>query len=775
MNASPHSTLSCSRFFGLTKFSRHATVFCVAVAAVFASSPSAQAGPTVLVDPHIVTNGFMNVFASPGFSGYQFGGQWAGKDLRALYDTNLNLLTLLPCTNVSNPTDSYWVKPDGTGNKWMDASWYQQADNLLHSNITFSGNVVSYSFPTNYNCSAFIKVFNSSFSILQSAAVQLTNGQTYLSATGNVFVAGDSFFSLNLSATNAGAAHVQYGFETTGPNAPITNNPDTSFAVIRTAALDPTNALNNPSFESGLTGWTPYGNGNNTETAANRYYNGGNNVGALPVQVYEGLRVQKTFPTFTGGANYSGVYQDVPTGPGSVWAADAKCLTSIQDQIGVWQGNGTNQFWIEVTFRDASANDLAGYQSPIIDNSSPTDTWIDMRVTNAVDGGVTFTAPAGTTFVRMQAVYYQPYGYAGGSVYSDSMVLDDLSPADPSIVSLPTGQTVQVGSTVSFTVGAIGQSTLSYQWQTNSVNLVNGPFISGATGSTLTLSNVQQSQAGTYTVVVTDNAGSISANANLTVLTCAQAQELPGNPSFEGGSFSPWSTFNGCELIANGGMVFGEPITAYEGNACAHVYANGQYNGAYQDISATPGKYYTADAWFFCPSSDPFSGNNTVNLEFQFKSGGTVIAFYRSALIRTNGSGGFDLPVDQWFQLQATNGFAGDFVTPTANARYLLAPPGTTSIRYQMTMNNQGGTGSVLFDAMSLREKKPVQLSVSQSGANINLSWLSTCDTSYQLYVKTNITDAWVPSGAPVAGIGGTVAVSIPKSGTRQFYRIQTL
>jgi hypothetical protein len=222
-------------------------------------------------------------------------------------------------------------------------------------------------------------------------------------------------------------------------------------------------------------------------------------------------------------------------------------------------------------------------------------------------------------------------------------------------------------------------------------------------------------------------------------------------------------------------MVFGEAVTAYDGTVSAHVFANGQYNGAYQDISASPGNVYTADAWFFCPSSDPFSGNNTVDLEFQFKNGGTVLAFYRSSLIMTNGDGVNPFPVDQWFQLQATNGFAGDFVTPTANARYLVAPAGTTTIRYQVTMNNQGGTGSVLFDAMSLRQKTPVNLSATPSGGNINLSWTSTCDTSYQVLVKTNLTDAWTPSGAPVPGNGGLVNVPLPTAGvSHQFYKVQT-
>ncbi|HSY17912.1 MAG TPA: immunoglobulin domain-containing protein [Candidatus Acidoferrales bacterium] len=767
MNAIKPTIPSTDSRFRLAKVLKQTSLACLAVAALLANTRPAQAGTTVLVDPAIIQTGFMNVFAAPG-TGYQFGSGWAGTDLRALY-SDPALLTLLTCTNVSAPGNSYWVNADGTGGKWMDASWYQQADNLLSSNITFSGNVVSYSFPTNYTCSAFIKVFNSSFTVLQSAVIPLTNGQTYLSDTGNVFVAGNSFFSLNLTATNAGAAHVQYGFETTGPNAPLTNNPDTYFAVIRTASLDSTNALTNPGFESGLTGWTAYGNGNVTENSGNRYYNGGSAVDALPVQVFEGLTVQKTFPQFTGGANYSGVFQDVPTGPGSIWSADAKCLTSIQDQVG-----GANQYWIEVTFRDSSANVLATYQSPIIDTTSPTDAWIDMRVTNAVDGGLTFTAPAGTSFVRLQAVYYQPYGYAGGSVYADSMVLDDLSPADPSITSLPASHTAQVGDTVSFTVGASGQTTLHYQWQTNNVNLTDGAFVSGSTSNILTLSNVQQSQAGAYTVVVTDTAGSISASANLAVLTCAQAQNLLGNPSFEGTGFSPWSTFNGCEQLTNGATVFGQAVTAYDGNTSAHVYANGQYNGAYQDLAVTPGKVYTADAWFFLPSSDPFSDGNVVDLEVQFKSGGSVLAFYRSSLIMTTG-GVNPFPTDQWFQLQATNGFAGDFVTPTANARYLVAPPGATTVRYQVTMNDQGGAGSILFDSMSFREKVPVKLSAIPSGANINLSWTSTCDTSYQIMVKTNLADDWAPTGAPVSGNGGLVTVPLPTAGvSHQFYKVQT-
>jgi hypothetical protein len=746
---------------------------------VLAGVPQGKAQTTVLVDPAIITTGYMNVFALPANGGgYQFGSGWGASDLRATYAGSL--LTLRPCTNVSNPTDTYWVKPDGTGNKQMDANWYHQADNLLGSNITFSGNVVSYAMPSNYTCTAFIKVFNANFStVLQQATQQLTNGQTYLDVTGsNAFFAGNSFFKLNVVATNPAAAHIQYGFESIGPNAPATNNPDTSFLSIRTASLDPTNALVNPGFEAGLSGWTTYGNGGNIETTGNHYYNQNNPTGALPVLVYEGLNVQKVFPTFTGSANYSGIYQDIPTGPGSTWAATAKCLSASQDQIGVWQNTGTNQMWMEVTFRDSSDTVLATYKSPIIDATSPPDTWIDMRVTNDIDGGIIFTAPAGATKVRLQEVYYQPYGYAGGSVYADSMVLDNLSPSDPNIITLPSDKLAQVGDTVTFTVVASGATPISYQWQTNGVNLVNGGGITGVTSNKLTLANVQKSQAGIYTVTITDTAGSLNASANLQVQTCDEAQNALQNPSFETGVYSPWIPFNGGGLKTNGQFWAGITVSNFDGIYGSEVENGGEYDGLYQDIPASPGQIFTADAWFFQPSSYPLSGGGQTWLEVQFRNGGTPLALYKSYVMATNGFGTNNVPLDTWINLQATNGYAGDFNTPIPNAYYLVAPPNTTVVRYQVTMHlvpGTGASGGVLYDAMHFMKKIPVTVNATRSAGSITLSWLSQCSTSYQIVYKDKLSDGWSPLGLPIPGNGGVVSSPpLSTSLSHRYYSVQT-
>jgi hypothetical protein len=395
-----------------------------------------------------------------------------------------------------------------------------------------------------------------------------------------------------------------------------------------------------------------------------------------------------------------------------------------------------------------------------------------MRVTNDVDGGIVLTAPAGATKVRFQEVYYQPYGYGGGSVYADKMVLDNLSPSDPNLTSLPTNTTVLVGQTAVFRVVASGQSALSYQWKTNGVNLVDGPGISGSTSSVLTLSNVQKAEAGVYSVDVTDNAGTLTASATLTVKTAAEAANALENSSFETGSYPPWIAFNGAALKANGDFWDGTIVTNYDGNYGSTVDNGGEYDGVYQDVAASPGQIFTADAWFFQPSSFPLTEGNQTWLEVQFRNGATPLALYKSATIGTNNP---SFPLDTFFNLQATNGFAGDFTTPIGNAYYLVAPAGTTTVRYQVTMHVAGGGGGILYDQMSLLKKIPVTINAARSGGNLNLSWTSQGATDYQVVYKDHLTDtSWTPIGGLIHGDGTPQTLAFPIAGGQRFYSVLT-
>lgn len=80
----------------------------------------------------------------------------------------------------------------------------------------------------------------------------------------------------------------------------------------------------------------------------------------------------------------------------------------------------------------------------------------------------------------------------------------------PLIVSQPTGQSQVPGMDATFTVSAGGTPPLSYQWAFNGTN------IPGATTSTCTVTNVQAASVGNYSVLVTNDYGSImSSNAPL--------------------------------------------------------------------------------------------------------------------------------------------------------------------------------------------------------------------------------------------------------------------
>src|ERR1043166_6100985 len=86
--------------------------------------------------------------------------------------------------------------------------------------------------------------------------------------------------------------------------------------------------------------------------------------------------------------------------------------------------------------------------------------------------------------------------------------------AAPVIVQQPLNSIVATNEDISISVEATGDAPIGYQW------LFNGGALGGQTNSFLLLTNANTGQAGNYSVVVTNGAGSItSSNAFLTVTT----------------------------------------------------------------------------------------------------------------------------------------------------------------------------------------------------------------------------------------------------------------
>ncbi|HVW20222.1 MAG TPA: immunoglobulin domain-containing protein [Opitutaceae bacterium] len=98
----------------------------------------------------------------------------------------------------------------------------------------------------------------------------------------------------------------------------------------------------------------------------------------------------------------------------------------------------------------------------------------------------------------------------------------------PTITTQPSSQSVPAGGNATFSVAATGTAPLSYQWK------FNGTAISGATSSSYTIAGVTSANAGSYTVTVSNSAGSATSNAaTLTVTSGATAPSITTQPSSE--------------------------------------------------------------------------------------------------------------------------------------------------------------------------------------------------------------------------------------------------
>ena len=114
-----------------------------------------------------------------------------------------------------------------------------------------------------------------------------------------------------------------------------------------------------------------------------------------------------------------------------------------------------------------------------------------------------------------------------------------------------------VGSTATLTVTATGTAPLSYQWQVNGTNLVDGGNISGSITDVLTISDVQITNSGDYMVIITNIAGSVtSSNAILTVTNIPGVIVQPTNQVVGvGPTVKSGITMPGTALLSFGSII----------------------------------------------------------------------------------------------------------------------------------------------------------------------------------------------------------------------------
>ena len=134
---------------------------------------------------------------------------------------------------------------------------------------------------------------------------------------------------------------------------------------------------------------------------------------------------------------------------------------------------------------------------------------------DSLTGGESFTLFSAAHYSGAFASVALP-GLATGLTWDTSKLAQNGSISVvvlPAVTVTPASTNVECGATLTFTASATGTTPLSYQWYDNLTNA-----IAGATNLTLTVSNAHAAQAGNYSLVITNAAGTGSAVGALTVV-----------------------------------------------------------------------------------------------------------------------------------------------------------------------------------------------------------------------------------------------------------------
>jgi hypothetical protein len=285
------------------------------------------------------------------------------------------------------------------------------------------------------------------------------------------------------------------------------------------------------------------------------------------------------------------------------------------------------------------------------------------------------------------------------------------------------------GGTVVFTVVVEGSAPITNAWQENGIPLANGGRVSGATTATLTIANVQPSDAGNYQLLVTN----ISGNNHSSVSTLIVDTE----PLFDtnGGGW----TANAISGVTPGvPSVTGNVLsitTDVGGEATSFFFDNPMYIGAfqakftYQDV--TNGQT-AADGFAFCLQNDS-RGMNAVG--------------------NTGSSDGY-------------SGGPGSGISPSAAIGTELFPQ-VGSVGWQYLTNGATATSYNPPTPVNLGSGDPIDWTITYDGSSITLSM------SDEVTRKTYTTNFNV--GSLPAIVGGDTAYIGFTGGTGGYEALQTI
>ncbi len=215
-------------------------------------------------------------------------------------------------------------------------------------------------------------------------------------------------------------------------------------------------------------------------------------------------------------------------------------------------------------------------------------------------------------------------------VVTSAMAALTLISSAPFFVIQPANQTLAPGTNTSLTALAQGNQPLYYQWQKNGANLTDGGNTYGSSSPVLTITNLTESNNGTYGVIASNSVNTASSsNAILTVIPpSTTGTVLATLYSFTGHADGgpPNALTVGTNGIIYGTTEFGLPaatvFTVSTNGAVATLAAFGSATGPGPVAAMTQG----ADGNFY--GSTEFGGTNYVGDIFEMTPAGLLTNIY---------------------------------------------------------------------------------------------------------------------------------------------------
>ncbi|MDB6019247.1 MAG: hypothetical protein JWR19_3736 [Pedosphaera sp.] len=265
----------------------------------------------------------------------------------------------------------------------------------------------------------------------------------------------------------------------------------------------------------------------------------------------------------------------------------------------------------------------------------------------------------------------------------------------PVITQQPVGVSVPVSSNATFSVTARGSVPLYYQWYKGSY-MGGSAAISGATSSSITFSNVQLTNLGLYTVVISNTAGIVtSARA---YLNAAIYLGLTNSPPGDGTMTNPFACSDPAAYSAI--IATNQPYRSF-------YYSDGiyqSYGGGYHIKNTinyfTNYVYGQGTAWEGCKHFGRGTSNTTVRLmPHQFYDDGSTNLIYPHTLFSADGgawTGGFELH-DMTLDCNATNQADWTNYLVNGNTFTAVAASGSDMLFTNLVIIHFGSKGAECF------------------------------------------------------------------------------